>query len=157
MKSEEYVCCISFPWDCSSIGQSTALSRRKLRVRAPSVLTNPINNNPIKKNTSIHLFIFCKRGTNSRISFPKGILIIILYYLQILYLYIYRFYIYIFIFFIFVFHQSKYKYGHFHFFNQYRWRWIKTHVDQYNYWQRHIQDSKRDLTEFGLFDSSRSV
>ena len=70
-----------FPWDCSSIGQSTALSRRKLRVRAPSVPTNPINNNPIKKNTSIHLFIFCKRGTNSRISFPKGILIIILYYL----------------------------------------------------------------------------
>lgn len=88
MKSEEYVCCISFPWDCSSIGQSTALSRRKLRVRAPSVPTNPINNNPKKKkkkNTSIHLFIFCKRGTNSRISFPKGILIIIiiLYYLYI--------------------------------------------------------------------------
>ena len=85
MKSEEYVCCILFPGDCSSIGQSTALSRRKLRVRAPSVPTNPINNNPIKKNTSIHLFIFCKRGTNSRISFPKGILIIIiiLYYLYI--------------------------------------------------------------------------
>lgn len=35
-----------FPWDCSSIGQSTALSRRKLRVRAPSV---PIDTNPIKK------------------------------------------------------------------------------------------------------------
>ena len=89
MKSEEYVCCISFPWDCSSIGQSTALSRRKLRVRAPSVPTNPINNNPIKKNTSIHLFIFCKRGTNSRISFPKGILIIIiiLYYLNIYFIY----------------------------------------------------------------------
>ena len=29
----------SFSWDCSSIGQSTALSRRKLRVRAPSVPT----------------------------------------------------------------------------------------------------------------------
>lgn len=28
-----------FLWDCSSIGQSTALSRRKLRVRAPSVPT----------------------------------------------------------------------------------------------------------------------
>lgn len=28
------------PWDCSSIGQSTALSRRKLRVRAPSVPTS---------------------------------------------------------------------------------------------------------------------
>ena len=40
-----------FPWDCSSIGQSTALSRRKLRVRAPSVPTDQIN-------TSIHLYIF---------------------------------------------------------------------------------------------------
>lgn len=34
------------PWDCSSIGQSTALSRRKLRVRAPSV---PMDINTIKK------------------------------------------------------------------------------------------------------------
>ena len=32
-----------FPGDCSSIGESTALSRRKLRVRAPSVPTHPIN------------------------------------------------------------------------------------------------------------------
>lgn len=32
-----------FKWDCSSIGQSTALSRRKLRVRAPPVPTDPIN------------------------------------------------------------------------------------------------------------------
>lgn len=40
-----------FPWDCSSIGQSTALSRRKLRVRAPSVPTDQIK-------TSIHLYIF---------------------------------------------------------------------------------------------------
>lgn len=31
-----------FSWDCSSIGQSTALSRRKLRVRAPSVPTDSI-------------------------------------------------------------------------------------------------------------------
>ncbi|RDY14694.1 hypothetical protein CR513_00221, partial [Mucuna pruriens] len=45
----------SFPWDCSSIGQSTALSRRKLRVRAPSV---PMDTNPIKK-TSIHFL--CER------------------------------------------------------------------------------------------------
>ena len=49
-----------FPWDCSSIGQSTALSRRKLRVRAPSVPTDPIN-------TLTHLSIFIpfydKRGT----------------------------------------------------------------------------------------------
>ncbi|GFP92514.1 hypothetical protein PHJA_001395600 [Phtheirospermum japonicum] len=36
-----------FPLDCSSIGQNTALSRRKLRVRAPPVQTNP-------KNISIH-------------------------------------------------------------------------------------------------------
>lgn len=40
-----------FPWDCSSIGQSTALSRRKLRVRAPSVPTDPMN-------PSIHLSTF---------------------------------------------------------------------------------------------------
>lgn len=32
-----------FLWDCSSIGQSTALSRRKLRVRAPSVPTDTLN------------------------------------------------------------------------------------------------------------------
>ena len=40
---------ILFPRDCSSIGQSTALSRRKLRVRAPSVPTdtNPITNKKI--------------------------------------------------------------------------------------------------------------
>ena len=136
MKSEEYVCCISFPWDCSSIGQSTALSRRKLRVRAPSVPTNPINNNPIKKK--IHQFISSFSGKGVQIAefrSQRGSLLLLLFYI-----------IYIFILFIFVFHQSKYKYGHFHFFNQYRWRQIKTHVDQYNYWQRHIQDSKRDLT-----------
>ncbi|GFQ02245.1 uncharacterized mitochondrial protein atmg01060 [Phtheirospermum japonicum] len=32
-----------FPWVCSSIGQSTAMSRRKLRARAPPVPTDPIN------------------------------------------------------------------------------------------------------------------
>ena len=46
-----------FPWDCSSIGQSTALSRRKLRVRAPSVPTDPIN-------TSTHLFILWQNKHN---------------------------------------------------------------------------------------------
>ena len=46
-----------FPWDCSSIGQSTALSRRKLRVRAPSVPTDPIN-------TSTHLFILWQTKHN---------------------------------------------------------------------------------------------
>lgn len=39
-----------FHWDCSSIGQSTALSRRKLRVRTPSVPATPI-----KIHQSIHL------------------------------------------------------------------------------------------------------
>lgn len=53
-----------FPWDCSSIGQSTALSRRKLRVRAPSVPTDP---NPIK-NTSIHLCIWCEKEN----IYPQG-------------------------------------------------------------------------------------
>ena len=38
--------CTLFAWDCSSIGQSTTLSRQKLRVRAPSVPTDP---NTIKK------------------------------------------------------------------------------------------------------------
>lgn len=46
-----------FSWDCSSIGQSTALSRRKLRVRAPSVPTDPIN-------TSTHLFILWQNKHN---------------------------------------------------------------------------------------------
>ena len=52
--------------DCSSIGQSTALSRRKLRVRAPSVPTDSIN-------TSIQLFLFCERWDRGqgRISFPR--------------------------------------------------------------------------------------
>ena len=45
-----------FPWDCSSIGQSTALSRRKLRVRAPSV---PMDPTPPKKR---NLLIFCVIG-----------------------------------------------------------------------------------------------
>lgn len=86
MKSEEYVCCISFPWDCSSIGQSTALSRRKLRVRAPSVPTNPINNNPIKK---IHQFIssFSVKGVQiAEFRSQRGSLL--LFYI------IYRFFIY---------------------------------------------------------------
>ena len=58
----------SFPWDCSSIGQSTALSRRKLRVRAPSVPTDLIN-------TLIQLSLFCERWDRGqgRISFPRGI------------------------------------------------------------------------------------
>ena len=43
-----------FPWDCSSIGQSTAQSRRKLRVRAPSI---PLDTNP--KKEKINQFIFC--------------------------------------------------------------------------------------------------
>lgn len=65
-----------FAWDCSSIGQSTALSRRKLRVRAPSV---PMDPNTIKK---IHQFIssFSLKGrTNSRISFPLGMLSYFIY------------------------------------------------------------------------------
>ena len=47
---------VLFLRDCSSIGQSTALSRRKLRVRAPSVPTDP---NPIKKyiNISLHFLL----------------------------------------------------------------------------------------------------
>ena len=45
-----------FTCDCSSIGQSTALSRRKMRVRAPSV---PMDPTPPKKR---HLFIFCVKG-----------------------------------------------------------------------------------------------
>ena len=73
MKSYEYVYCtlyfsMLFLWDCSSIGESTALSRRKLRVRAPSVPTDLIN-------TSIQLSLFYQRwdrGQN-RISFPRGI------------------------------------------------------------------------------------
>lgn len=55
--------------DCSSIGQSTALSRRKLRVRAPSVPTYP---NTIKKK---HQYVFpfsVKLGTKGRVSFPMG-------------------------------------------------------------------------------------
>ena len=51
--------------DCSSIGQSTALSRRKLRVRAPSVPTDP---NPIKKIDQYILPFSVKLGTNGRIS-----------------------------------------------------------------------------------------
>ena len=56
------------PWDCSSIGQSTALSRRKLRVRAPSVPTNQIN-------TSTHLSIFCEEGDRQQNLIPnRGLL-----------------------------------------------------------------------------------
>ena len=102
MKSEEYVCCISFPWDCSSIGQSTALSRRKLRVRAPSVPTNPINNNPIKK---IHQFIssFSVKGVQiAEFRSQRGSLL--LFYI------IYRFYIYIFIDFIFIYLFSLFSF-----------------------------------------------
>ena len=103
MKSEEYVCCISFPWDCSSIGQSTALSRRKLRVRAPSVPTNPINNNPIKKK--IHQFIssFSVKGVQiAEFRSQRGSLL--LFYI------IYRFYIYIFIDFIFIYLFSLFSF-----------------------------------------------
>ena len=45
---------MTFPWDCSSIGQSTALSRRKLRVRVPSV---PMDTNP-KNINWLFLFLF---------------------------------------------------------------------------------------------------
>ena len=49
-----------FTWDCSSIGQSTALSRRKLRVRAPSVPTDSIS-------TSIIFPFSVNRGTGIKI------------------------------------------------------------------------------------------
>lgn len=85
MKSEEYVCCISFPWDCSSIGQSTALSRRKLRVRAPSVPTNPINNNQkSKKKKKIHQFIssFSVKGVQIvEFRSQRGSLLLLLFYI----------------------------------------------------------------------------
>lgn len=75
MKSYEYVYCtlyfsMLFLWDCSSIGESTALSRRKLRVRAPSV---PMDPNPIKKYSNSSFLFSVKGGTNSIISFPTGI------------------------------------------------------------------------------------
>lgn len=54
------------PWDCSSIGQSTALSRRKLRVRAPSVPTNRIST-PIRRSS------FSERGALGQHVIPKGI------------------------------------------------------------------------------------
>lgn len=97
-----------FPWDCSSIGQSTALSRRKLRVRAPSVPTDP---NPLKKNTSIHLCICCEKEnkTNSIISFPRG-------YPPILF--IYQYFSILFISFTLIIKEIKY--GNYHLFNQYR-------------------------------------
>nr|pir hypothetical protein 91 - garden pea chloroplast [Pisum sativum]CAA25831.1 hypothetical protein [Pisum sativum] len=59
-----------FPWDCSSIGQSTALSRRKLRVRVPSV---PMDTNPIKKIK--YQWISCMKGNKNKnkISFLTGI------------------------------------------------------------------------------------
>lgn len=59
-----------FTWDCSSIGQSTALSRRKLRVRAPSVPTDPIK----KYINSALYFLWKIFGVKlSRISFPRAI------------------------------------------------------------------------------------
>ena len=86
-----------FPWDCSSIGQSTALSRRKLRVRAPSVPTDPIN-------TLIHLSIFCEKSDKEQIFIPRG-----------------DPYSYLdFISFFFLSNFSSNKYGNFHYFNQYR-------------------------------------
>lgn len=69
-----------FLWDCSSIGQSTALSRRKLRVRAPSVPTDPINTSinlkggggqncipPPKKRKIPFLFFVVRDGRINRI------------------------------------------------------------------------------------------
>ena len=60
-----------FHWDCSSIGQSTALSRRKLRVRAPSVPAAPI-----KIHQSIHLSPYMTmkggRGQNCILKLKRG-------------------------------------------------------------------------------------
>jgi hypothetical protein len=56
-----------FPWDCSSIGQSTALSRRKLRVRAPSVPTHSIS-------TSKSSLLFLSTGGRKHNFIPKGVL-----------------------------------------------------------------------------------
>ena len=84
----------SFPWDCSSIGQSTALSRRKLRVRAPSVPTQ----NPM--NPSIHLSIFCEEGGGKGAEFYSQRWTLFLSF--------------------FVSHFSSDKYGNFNYFNQYR-------------------------------------
>ena len=61
-----------FPWDCSSIGQSTALSRRKLRVRAPSVPTDSIS-------TSIIFPFSVNTGTGIKISFPRGLFFLSLF------------------------------------------------------------------------------
>lgn len=33
---------VTWPWNCSSIGDNNAIARRKLRVRAPSIPTNPM-------------------------------------------------------------------------------------------------------------------
>lgn len=124
-----------FAWDCSSIGQSTALSRRKLRVRAPSVPTDP---NTIKK---IHQFIssFSLKGrTNSRISFPLGML---------------SYFIYLFFPFTFLIKEI----WEFPFIQLVPIERRKAYVNQYNYWQKHIQDSKRYRTESVFFDYSRSV
>jgi hypothetical protein len=87
-----------FPWDCSSIGQSTALSRRKLRVRAPSVPTDP---NPIKK---IHQFIYAfaaKRRTKQIAEFHSQEDTLI----------------YLLVFYLLVSHFSSNKYGNYHLFN----------------------------------------
>lgn len=95
--------------DCSSIGQSTALSRRKLRVRDPSV---PMSSNPIKNYTNLS-FYFLLGGLNCRISVPEGSLFLIFRFANCLS------------------HFSSNKYGNFQYFNQYRSRgnrhmWIAT-------------------------------
>lgn len=67
-----------FPWDCSSIGQSTALSRRKLRVRAPSVPTDPINTQFI---SPFSVKREMKRRTRSTLLFQTKILFIRFFFL----------------------------------------------------------------------------
>lgn len=131
---------ILFPWDCSSIGQSTALSRRKLRVRAPSVPTDP-NPIPIKK----YICICCEKENTQQNLIPKWDTLYLLFYLFIS--------IYLFISFTFLIKEI----WKFPFIQLVPIDRRKTYVDQYNYWQNHIQDSKRYRTESGFFDYSRSV
>ena len=129
--NQQHILYTWFPRDCSSIGQSTALSRRKLRVRAPSV---PMDPNPIKK---IHQFISSfpvKERTNNITSF---------YSKRDLSYFFSTFFI-------------KKKYGNFHFFNEY---WLMGESHMCHMWITAIIGSIifriRKNTVLGLVDYAR--
>ena len=111
-------------------------------VKAEAAGSSPVSPDGSKYNKKkIHQFIssFSLKGrTNSRISFPLGML---------------SYFIYLFFPFTFLIKEIR----EFPFIQLVPIERRKAYVNQYNYWQKHIQDSKRYRTESVFFDYSRSV